>query len=40
MKAFTRLFRPSLVAENGDAIPFIWVATTMTARISAATPGG
>ena len=25
MKAFTQLFRPSLVAENGDAVPFIWI---------------
>ena len=25
MKLFRQLFRPTLVAENGDAIPFIWV---------------
>ena len=25
MKALRQLFRPSLVAENGDAIPFIWI---------------
>jgi hypothetical protein len=25
MKAFRQLFRPSLVTENGDPIPFIWV---------------
>ncbi len=25
MKAFKQLFRPSLVADNGDAIPLIWI---------------
>ena len=25
MKAVRKLFRPSIVAENGDPIPYIWV---------------